>query len=140
MNELANVQKQMNKLVESALARTDFQAPGGVGSWEPLADVYETEGTLVVCLEIPGLGQDQIDVRVDGDELVVEGERRMDREQPGEHFHRVERSYGHFLRRFRLPSYVDRESIEAVYRDGVLKITLLRTGNAGPRAIRVSVR
>lgn len=140
MRELASVQKQMNKLVETALARTDFQAPGGVGSWEPVADVFESDQALTVYLEIPGVQQEQIDVRIEGDELLVEGERRMDREQPGEHFHRVERSYGRFIRRFRLPSSVDRESIEAVYREGVLQITLLRKDSSGPKAIHVSVK
>ena len=140
MRDLASVQKQMNKLVESAMARTDFQVPGGVGSWEPVADVYETDEALVVTLEIPGLRQEDIDARIDGDDLVIEGERRMDREQPGEHFHRVERSYGRFLRMFRLPPYVDRNSIDARYVDGVLKILLARADGGEQKAIQVSIK
>ncbi len=140
VHEMQSIQKRMNQLFENALARTDFDAAGGVGAWTPVTDVYETDDTFVVLVELPGLGQDAIDVRVDGDDLVVEGERRMEREQPGEHFHRVERSYGRFSRRFRLPSAVDRESVDAVYRLGVLTVRLAKTARREPRPIRVSVR
>ena len=140
LKELDAVQRRMNLLFERALARTDFSADGGVGSWEPLADIHETKESFRVCLELPGLGQDEIAVRVDGDELIVEGERVMDREQAGGHFHRVERSYGKFARRFRLPSSVDRESVEAVYRQGVLEVRLARKDRSEPQAIRVSIR
>jgi len=69
---------------------------------------------------------------------VVQGERRMDREPAGE-FHRVERSYGNFVRRFALPPGTDRESVEAVYRDGVLRITLSKRGADGG-SIKIAVR
>ncbi len=137
LKELASVQSRMNKLFESALARTKFDDEGGVGAWTPVSDVYETPDHLVFCLELAGLDQSDIDVRVDGDELVVQGERRMDREQSGE-FHRVERSYGKFCRRFPIPSTADRQTVEAVYRHGVLHVSLLKKG--GSAAIRVAVR
>jgi HSP20 family protein len=140
LKELNAVKRRMNQLFERALARTDFNADGEVGSWEPLADIFETKERFHVCLELPGLGQDEIEVRVDGDELIVEGERLMDREQAGGQFHRVERSYGKFVRRFRLPSTVDRESVRAAYRNGVLDVRLERTDRSEPRAIRVSIR
>src|SRR6185436_2347480 len=104
LKELVGVQERMNKLFESALAKTNFDADGGVGAWAPVTDVYETPDQFVLCLELPGLDQKDIDLRMDGDELVVQGERRMEREQPGEQFHRVERSYGKFVRRFPIPS------------------------------------
>ena len=130
LKELASVQERMNKLFESALARTNFDADGGVGAWTPVADVYETQDHLVFCLELPGLHQSDLDLKVEGDDLVVQGERGMGRDQQGEQFHRVERTYGKFARKFRLPSNVDRESIEAVYSDGVLRIQLPKKGEA----------
>lgn len=139
LKELASVQQRMNKLFESALARTNFDAEGELGGWAPISDVYETPDGMILQVEIPGLEQEEIDVRVDRDELVVQGERRMDREPAGE-FHRVERSYGKFVRRFPLPSTVDRESVEAVYRDGVLRVALSKKGGDRGRAIRVAVR
>jgi len=140
VRELAVIQERMNKLFETALARTNFDADGGVGAWTPVADVFESAGRLDLRVELPGLEQSDIDLRVEGDEIVVQGERKMDREQAGEQFHRVERSYGKFARRFPLPSTVDRDSVEAVYRDGVLEISLQKKAGSGPGPIRVAIR
>ena len=139
LRELLTVQKRMNKLFESALARTDFETHEEVDSWTPVCDVYETPEALVLCLELPGLEQDQIELRLDGDDLIVAGERVIDREQPGEQFHRVERSYGKFSRRFHLPSTADRSAIDATYRDGLLRVTLPNQGSKQATSIRVAI-
>ena len=141
LNELKTVQARMNTLFENALARTDFDPDGRVGAWSPVADVVETDGSIVISLEIPGVEHSEIAVKVVDDDLVVEGERRMARETTeGEQFHRVERSYGAFVRRFPLPSTVDRGSVEASYRRGVLRVTLTKRSAAHPGPIEVSVR
>ena len=140
LKELVGIQERMNKLFESALARTNFDAEGGVGAWTPVADVYEGEASIVFCLELPGLAQSDIDVRLEEDELVVRGERHMERGGPGEQFHRVERSYGKFVRRFRLRSHIDHESVTGVYQDGVLVITLAKKEDASKKPIRVAIR
>lgn len=140
MKELMTVQKRMNKLFESALGMNDFDTQEEVDSWTPVCDVFETNAALVLCLEIPGLEQDQIELRLDGDDLIVAGERELEREQPDERFHRVERSYGKFSRRFHLPSTVDRDAIEASYRDGVLRITLPETGDRRSASVRVAIQ
>ena len=139
LKELKTVQARMNNLFESALARTNFDPEGGVGAWSPVADVVETDERIVTSLEIPGVEHSEISVRVVGDDLVVEGERRMTREPDGEQFHRVERSYGAFARRFALPSTVDRESVEATYRQGVLRVSLMKRSGKHPGPIQVSV-
>jgi HSP20 family protein len=139
LRELQTVQGRMNKLFESALARTDFEAHDEVDSWSPVADVYETPDRFVICLELPGLEQNQIDLRVDGHDLTVAGEREIHREHPGEQFHRVERSYGKFSRRFHLPSNVDRDAVQATYRDGVLRIALPRRGDQREQRIQVAI-
>lgn len=139
MNELRSMQRRMNDLFESALARTNFEATDGLDAWTPVADVYETADSLAVTLEIPGVVRQEIDVRIEGDELVVAGQRSMDRDHSGEHFHRVERSYGSFERRFRLSSHVDRESVSASYREGVLQVQLkVRAGHA-PAARNIAI-
>jgi HSP20 family protein len=130
----------MNKLFESALARTNFDSEGGVGAWTPVADVCEDGTRVMFFLELPGLAQSDIDVRLEDDELVVRGERRMDRGTPGEQFHRVERSYGKFVRRFRLRSHIDPASVVAAYQDGVLAITLAKKDDTGNHPIRVVIR
>lgn len=138
LKELEGVQRRMNQLFESALARTNFDAEGEIGGWFPVADAYETGGAMVLQVELPGIDQSDLDVRVDRGELVIQGERRMEREPAGE-YHRVERSYGKFVRRFPLPPGTDRESVEAVYRDGVLRVELSKKGDGG-RSIKVAVR
>lgn len=141
LKELRAVHQRMNKLFESALGTADFDANEEPDSWTPVCDVYQTADALVLSLEVPGLEQNEIDVRVDADDLVVSGERKIEREQPGEQFHRVERPYGKFLRRFHLPSTVNREAIEASYRDGLLCITLPSRPDKQPaRPIRVTIR
>ena len=139
IQDLMTVQKRMNQLFENALARTEFDADDGPDSWTPVGDVYETNDTLVVSLEIPGVEQSDVDVKIDRDDLVVEGTRSMQREASGERFHRVERSYGKFSRRFRLPSSVDRGGIQAVLRDGLLSVTLPKRADAGPVQLKVSI-
>ena len=76
---------------------------------------------------------------LDGDELVVQGDREMDRESAGDQFHRVERSYGKFSRRFHLPSTVERESVEATYDAGVLRIVLSNRPETLPESVRVEI-
>jgi HSP20 family protein len=139
LRELQHVQKRMNDLFESTLARSNFETQDGFNSWTPVCDAYATSGALVLCLELPGLEQQNIDLRVEGDELVVEGERMMEREQEGEHFHRVERSYGRFSRRFHLPLSVNREAVQASYNNGVLRVELPGKGSAKQEPIKVDI-
>jgi len=140
LNELRTVQKRLNQLFEAALAHSNYESPEGFDSWTPVCDAYETDRAVVVCLELPGLEQSAIDLRIDGDELVVEGERRMDGGQSGERYHRVERSFGRFQRRFHLPSDVDRDAVSAAYHDGLLRVEMPRQGRRAPGAIKVDIR
>ena len=140
LRELSVVQDRMNRLFEAALTRTEIEADGGIGPWVPVADVHESSEQLRVSLEIPGLRRDEFRLRVDGDDLVVEGERPMEREGAGDRFHRVERAYGPFARRFRLPRAVDRSSAEACYRNGVLDVTFTKRESDRADKIAVPVR
>jgi HSP20 family protein len=140
LKELAGVQHRMNRLFESAMARTDFEAEGGFGAWSPISDLVETDQALLFWLEVPGLDQNDLDVRIEGDELLVAGELKPDREDSGEQFHRIERSSGRFSRKFPLPQDVDRESIDAKYRGGVLRITVAKRSHERAGPIRVPVR
>jgi len=139
LRELRSVQKRLNQLFEGALARSNFEAPDGLDSWTPVCDAYESCSALVLCLELPGLEQDDIDLNLERDELVVRGERRTEGGQPGERYHRVERSLGKFQRRFRLPPTVDRGAIRASYRQGVLRVELPTSGRRNPERLTVPI-
>ena len=139
LKDLVQVQQRMNNLFESALARTDFDTAAGLDSWAPVADVHEAQVRLCLCLELPGFEQSEIDLKVDGDHLIVEGERRMDADGNQGQFHRVERAHGKFSRRFPLPSRFDRDRIEATYRNGMLEISLPARNSLGPESFRIDI-
>ena len=106
------------------------------GNFVPPVDVYEDEQNLVLKLEIPGLNDEDINVSVENNTLTVQGERKFEKEEKEENFHRIERRYGSFVRTFKLPNTVDAEKVEASYEKGILKITMAKRAEAKPRQIK----
>jgi HSP20 family protein len=92
--------------------------------WTPLADVYETPEAFVIHVDLPGLREDDLEVHVDGDQVVLRGERRPLEKTRPESFHRMERSYGLFTRSFQLTAEVDADRVTAQFRDGLLRLEL----------------
>jgi HSP20 family protein len=115
---------------EEALTTTSFAPP---------VDVYEDEHTITLKLEVPGIDEKDIDVRIEGNTLTVRGERNIEKEEKEENFHRIERQYGSFTRSFTLPGSVDPGQVNAHYDKGVLKITLAKKADAKPKQIKVNV-
>jgi len=107
------------------------------GSFVPPVDIYEDEHNLVVKLEVPGVNEENLDVQWENNTLTVKGERKFEKEEKEENFHRIERRYGSFVRTFRLPNTVDGEKCEANYDKGILKITLPKRADAKPKQIKV---
>ena len=97
------------------------------GQWLPRVDVSEGKTEITVQAEIPGCDAKDIDVSLDGRILTIKGEKKQNKEEKEENFHRVERSYGSFTRRMNLPSEVDQENIDASYKTGVLKLVFKKT-------------
>jgi HSP20 family protein len=136
--DLLAIQERMNRLLETALTEPSFgESPDSAGAWTPPADIFETATDLVICCELPGLRQEDIDIRVVEGVLSVRGDRKVDRDNESERFHRIERSYGRFSRSFSLPVGVEQQGIAAAYRDGVLTITLKKKPESTPRRIEV---
>jgi HSP20 family protein len=111
-----------------------------MGAWTPSVDIYETDDKVVLKADLPGIEQKDIDLRIEDDMLVLRGERKFEKEEDKEDFHRIERTYGAFQRTFRLPGTVDQSKIEAKHKDGVLEVTLHKREDTKPRQIRVEVR
>jgi len=105
----------------------------------PPVDVYEDEHNVVLKVEVPGIDEKDIDVRVENNVLTVHGERKVEKEEKEENFRRIERQYGSFTRTFTLPSTVDAERIQADYDKGILKIVLPKKAEAKPKSIKVNV-
>jgi len=106
----------------------------------PAADVRETADEIVVEVDLPGHKQEELQIKVDGDVLTIEAERKAERAEKGDSYHRSERILGKFARSFTLPANVDSTRTEAKYEAGVLQIHLPKREEAKPRAIKVNVK
>jgi HSP20 family protein len=108
-------------------------------SFTPAVDVYEDPQKVVLKLEVPGIEEKDLDIRIENNTLTVKGERKFEKEEKEENFHRIERRYGSFYRAFTLPRTVDTESEQANYTAGVLKLELKKKAEAQPKQIKVNV-
>jgi HSP20 family protein len=108
--------------------------------WAPAVDIYETENELVLKADLPDVDQNNIDVRVENQTLTIAGERKFEGQNgDGKGYHRIERSYGNFVRSFAVPPTFDTEKIAASFKNGVLTVTLPKKEAAKPRQIKVEV-
>jgi HSP20 family protein len=107
--------------------------------WTPAVDIVETENELVLKADVPGVELKDIDIQLENGTLTVKGERKFEKEEKNKGFHRMERSYGSFVRIFTVPDSVDSEHVKAAYEAGVLTITRPKKEIAKPKAIKVQV-
>ncbi len=136
--ELTALQREMNRLFQ------DFSTGRGeqdlaTTSFAPPVDIYEDEHSITLKMEVPGIDQKDLDIRVENSTLTVRGERKFEKDEKEENFRRIERRYGSFMRSFTLPTTVDTDHINADYDNGVLKIRLAKREEAKPKQIKVNV-
>jgi len=124
------------RAVESAFSRL-LTEPQTNRPWAPTVDIYETENELVVKADLPDVDPNAIDVRVENQTLTIAGERKFTAEKSEKGYHRIERSYGNFVRSFAVPSAFDTDKINAAYNNGVLTVTLTKKETAKPRQIKI---
>lgn len=139
--DLSSIQERMNQIFEDALSRSRGREEGlRSGMWTPAVDIYETNESVVVKAELPGVEKDQISVEVKDGILSLRGERKFEKEVKEESYHRIERSYGNFQRSFSLPVSVDQDKVTARFKDGVLEVKLPKKEQAKPKQIHVDVK
>jgi HSP20 family protein len=109
------------------------------GAFVPPVDIYEDEHSIQLKLEVPGIDEKDLDIKVENNTLTVSGERKLEKEEKEENFHRVERRYGSFTRSFTLPNTVSTDDVQADYDNGVLKIKLNKRAEAKPKQIKVNI-
>jgi HSP20 family protein len=134
--EVASLQNRMNSLFGNL---AEAESPLTTASFIPAVDIYEDDKKVVLKLEVPGIEEKDLDVSVENNTLTVKGERKFDKEEKEENFHRIERRYGSFYRSFTLPTTVDTEGVAASYNAGVLKLELKKKPEAQPKQIKVNV-
>ena len=132
---------EMNRLFDNffnpglPLAREPFR-----GDFLPAIDISETPQGITIQAEIPGVKPEEVEVNINGGILTLRGEKKDDQEQKGRNWHRLERSYGSFLRAIQLPETVDAEKCTATHANGVLKIEIAKKETSKPRQIPVEIK
>ncbi len=138
LQELNELQNRFNTLLgRTALRSGTGEEALAVADWAPAVDISEDDKEFVIKAELPGLKREEVKVTVEGGVLSISGERRSEKEEKNKKFHRVERSYGSFLRSFSLPEGADATKVNADFSDGVLNVRLGKTPKAQPKTIEV---
>ena len=127
------------RVFEDAFTRM-LSEPRAGRPWSPAVDIYETDNELVLRADLPGVNAGDINVNVENQALTIAGERTFSKEDASRGYHRIERSYGSFMRSFAVPSTFDTEKIAADYTNGVLTVTLAKKEAAKPRQVKVEVK
>jgi HSP20 family protein len=107
--------------------------------WTPAVDIQETDSEYVIKADLPDIGKDDVKVNFHDGVLAIEGERKMEKEEQNKKFHKIERSYGKFVRRFAMPTEVDPTKVAASFKDGVLSVRVPKSAAAKPKAIEIKV-
>jgi len=138
--ELEDVSSRLNRVFGRSLARSDTgQEMLAMADWTPSADISETNKSYLIKAEIPGINKEDVKVTLQDGMLTIQGERKMEKEEKDKKFHRIERSYGSFMRSFRVPDDADASAVKAEFKDGMLNVTLNKSAKTRTKAINVSV-
>ncbi len=138
--ELEDMSNRLNRVFGRPLARLEPNSEMlTMADWTPSADISETDTAYLIKAEIPGVNKEDVKVTIENGMLTIQGERKMEKEEKDKKFHRIERSYGSFMRSFRVPDDADESAVKAEFKDGVLNVTLTKSAKAKPKAINVSV-
>jgi HSP20 family protein len=113
--------------------------PNTTRPWAPAVDIFETDNELVIKADLPDVPLKDIDIQLENGTLTLKGERKFEKNENSKGYHRIERSYGSFVRLFTVPETVDSENVHAAYNNGVLTVTLPKKEVAKPKAIKVQV-
>ncbi len=135
---LTTLQNQVNRLFDDNFTR-ERSGHADLATWAPPVDIYETENELVLKADLPGLQENDIDVRVENNMLTIRGERKFEKDVNEDNYLRVERAHGPFTRSFSLPNTVSSESVRAEYRNGVLTLHMAKREESKPKQIKISV-
>jgi HSP20 family protein len=127
------------RLFEDAFTRM-ISEPQTNRPWSPAVDIYETENELVLKAELPDVDLKDVDVRVENQTLTISGERKFEKQDSAKGYHRIERSYGNFVRSFAVPNTFDTEKVGAEFKNGLLTISLTKKEAAKPRQVKVEVK
>jgi len=136
MTGIGSLKHEMDRVFDRFLEGKWDEIPA-LGDWTPNMDISETKDSLVAKVEVPGMDPKDIHISLQEDLLTIKGEKKQEKEEKDEHYHRVERAYGVFTRSVRLPVAVDASKVTASFKNGLLTITLPKTPSARGTTIPV---
>jgi HSP20 family protein len=141
--ELEDMNERLNRVFgRSSLARGSEAASKDalVGfDWAPTVDISETAEEFQIKAELPEVKKEDVKISIEDGVLRISGERKQEKEEQGKKWHRVERTYGSFMRTFTLPSNVDDSKVRADYKDGVLTLRLPKSAQAKPKSVDIKI-
>ncbi|MBA3765476.1 MAG: Hsp20/alpha crystallin family protein [Acidobacteria bacterium] len=135
--DLRTLQDEVNRLFSTNITRAFGDEGIARGAWNPSVDIFENKDQIVLEAELPGMKREDFDLSVENNVITLRGERRFEKKDEGDNYHRVERSYGSFTRSFTLPQTVSAEGAQAEYRNGVLRVTLPKREEVKSRRIEI---
>jgi HSP20 family protein len=136
--DVLTLQNRLNSLFQDYRGAGDSDLVS-TAAFVPPVDIYEDEHKIVLKLEVPGLKQEDLDIQLENNTLTIKGERKFEKEEKEENFHRIERRYGSFFRSFTVPNTVNTDSVKAGYDAGVLRVELEKRAEAKPKQIKVQI-
>lgn len=137
--ELEEMSDRLNRMVARPVTKTSGKEALTVADWIPTVDISETAGEYVIQAELPEVKKDDVKVTLEEGVLTIQGQRRQEKDEKTTKYHRIERSYGTFVRSFSLPDQVNESGVKAEFKDGVLNLHIPKSEKAKPRAIEVKV-
>ena len=133
--DLQRLQEEVSRAFDDRLSLRTGESVG----WTPAVDIYEDEEGVSLHFDLAGVEPKDVDIRFENGVLTLRGERKLDREDKRENYHRVELAYGTFTRSFSLPGTIDAEKIRAEAKNGILTVQLPKKAEAKPKSIQVKV-
>jgi HSP20 family protein len=139
LRELEGLTGRLNRFFDGPLANK-LPGDGAIfGDWSPAIDIEETDGEYLLKTDLPAMKREEVKVGITDGVLTVEGERQHEKEEKGKKFHKIERSFGRFVRRVAVPTDVDQQKVSAEFKDGVLSVHLPKSESAKPRYVDVKI-
>jgi HSP20 family protein len=135
--DLRSLQDEVNRLFSTGLGRGFGDEGLSRGAWMPNVDIFENKDSIVLEAELPGMNREDFELTVENNVLTLRGERRFEKKDEADNYHRVERAYGQFTRSFTLPQTVSSENATAEYKNGVLRVTLQKREEVKARRIEI---
>ena len=139
VREMEEFSEHLNRFLGGRVRANGDKELLTVTDWMPAVDIQETDREYLLKAELPEVKKEDVKVTVENGVLTIQGERKKEKEEKGKKFHRIERSYGTFLRTFSVPVDAEESKVAADFKDGILRVHLPKTEKPRPKAMEVKV-